>query len=73
MNSKEVNMKITADTILEEILTNYPETIPILARYGFYGVSCPAEMWASLKIVAQSRGILLEPLLDDLNRAIGTS
>ncbi len=63
-------MKITPDTVLEEILANYPEAIPILARHGFHGVACPAEMWVPLRIIAESRGILLEPLLEDLNRAI---
>ncbi len=63
-------MKITQDTILEEIFKNYPEAIPILARHGFHGVACPAEMWVSLRIISESRGILMEPLLEDLNRVI---
>ncbi|MCD6594142.1 DUF1858 domain-containing protein [bacterium] len=66
-------MKITSETILGNILTNYPETISILAHHGFHGIACPAEMWVSLEIIVKSRGILLEPLLDDLNTAIGAN
>jgi len=64
-------MRITSETVLEEILGNYPETIPVLARHGFHGIACPAEMWVTLKIIAESRGILLEPLIEDLNRVVG--
>lgn len=64
-------MKITEDTTLADILTNYPDAISILARHGFHGVACPAEMWATLKAIADGRGILLSPLLDDLNRMFG--
>ncbi len=64
-------MRITSDTIFEEILGNYPEAIPVLARHGFHGVACPAEMWVALKVIAESRGILLEPLIEDLNRVVG--
>jgi len=63
-------MKITKDTILEEIFEKYPEAIPVLARHGFYGVACPAEMWVSLRIISESRGILLDSLLEDLNKVI---
>ena len=63
-------MRVSPDTILEEVLSGYPEAIPILARHGFHGVACPAEMWVSLRVIAESRGILLAPLLDDLNKVI---
>jgi hypothetical protein len=61
-------MKISKDTVFEEILSTYPEAIPVLAKHGFHGVACPAEMWASLRVISESRGIMLDPLLDDLNK-----
>ena len=61
-------MKITSETSLEEVLESYPEAIPILAKHGFHGVACPAEMWVPLRIIAESRGILLDPLIEDLNK-----
>ena len=61
-------MKINGDTILKEILEKYPEAMPILARHGFHGITCPAEVWISLKAVSETRGILLKPLLEDLNK-----
>lgn len=61
-------MIITSDTILEEVLDKYPEAMPILARHGFHGIACPAEVWTSLKAISETRGILLKSLLEDLNR-----
>jgi len=63
-------MKITADTIFKEILSNNPESIHILARHGFHGIACSAEMWIPLRSITESRGILIEPLLQDLNRVV---
>ena len=63
-------MKITSDSIFKEILGNYPESLQILARHGFHGIACSAEMWIPLRIIAESRGILIEPLIQDLNRLI---
>lgn len=61
-------MKITEDTILADILSNYPDAMNILVRHGFSGVACPTEMWATLKAVTENRGITLPQLLEDLNR-----
>jgi len=64
-------MKIDKNTLLETILNDYPEALPVLARHGFHGIACPAEIWVSLEVIAESRGILLQPLLEELNQAIG--
>ncbi len=61
-------MVISADISLYEILDKFPDAMPILARHGFHGIACSAEIWLPISIVAQNRGILLEPLLEELNR-----
>ncbi|HDG67870.1 MAG TPA: DUF1858 domain-containing protein [candidate division Zixibacteria bacterium] len=65
--------EITGGTLLKDILENYPELLPVLARQGFHITFCIAEAWLTLEQIAQNRGIPLEPLLDELNRNIDKS
>ncbi len=60
-------MRISADTLLHTVVDKNPEAMQLLARHGFYGLSCAVENWLPIWVIMSERGILIEPLLADLN------
>ncbi len=64
--------RITPQTFLVDLLNEFPEVMPVLARQGFHITACIGEGWMTIEQIARSRGIPLEPLLEELNRAINS-
>ena len=62
-------MLIDENTTLEAILENVPGAITVLAKHGLHSLSCPSEIYMPIQMVAQSRGIPIEHLIDDLRLA----
>ncbi|HHS49738.1 MAG TPA: hypothetical protein ENN07_01325 [candidate division Zixibacteria bacterium] len=66
-NAYNKSMTIDETTTLEELISLDAEVMKKLARHGLHTLSCPGELYCSLKCAAGARDIPLEHLLDDLN------
>ena len=63
-------MEITDDITLDKLLEKFPESMAILARHGLHTLSCPAELYLSLRKAASSRGMPIAQLIKELNRLV---
>ena len=63
-------MEITDNTLIVDLLREYPETIAILAQNGIVSLSCPMERWQKLGDVARKRDIIVDELVEELRRAV---
>ncbi|GAB4328651.1 MAG: hypothetical protein Kow0037_03140 [Calditrichia bacterium] len=64
-------MKITEDTTIEEIVTNYPKLVRPLMEYGIKCIACGEPVWGTLKENADEKGIKnLSEIIGELNRIV---
>lgn len=62
------NFEITKDTLLEEIIKNKPQCIPIIEKHFGKGcIDCPGIQTESLEISAELHDINVEEILKELN------
>jgi len=61
---------ITADTLLTELIEQYPETIHVFLRQRLYCVGCIVAPFHTVADTAREHCVGLQALLDDLNYAI---
>lgn len=61
-------MKITADTIIADVLKINPNAVSILMSFGMGCLGCPSSQMESLKDAAEVHGLDVEPLLIALNQ-----
>lgn len=61
---------ITADSLVRQVVERYPQTILIFARHGLNCAGCCISPYHTIADSAREYGLSLEPLLDDLNRAV---
>ncbi|MFC1722824.1 DUF1858 domain-containing protein [Nanoarchaeota archaeon] len=62
--------KITKDMPISEIVQKYPETARVFLRYGMHCIGCVAAQFENLEQGAQSHGIDVDEMVDDLNEAV---
>jgi len=63
-------MRITKEMTIEEVMTRYPETLPVFAHYGIGCTACSASQYDDLATGARVHGIDLDQLLEELNAAV---
>jgi hybrid cluster-associated redox disulfide protein len=63
-------MKITENTLLNEILEMDPDPTEVFLRHGLNCLGCPGAQSESLKEAAEGHGINLAKLIDDLNNLL---
>lgn len=64
-------MKITEDTTIEEIVSNYPKLVRPLMEYGIKCIACGEPVWGTLKENADEKGIKnLSEIIGELNRIV---
>lgn len=61
-------MKITPDTLMEEIVKFNPETYEILARFGIKCLACDGMLNNTLKECAKAHDLDLDILLKELQQ-----
>ena len=61
---------ITGDSIIQGVIERYPQIIPVFARHGLQCVGCYISPFHTITDCAREHAMTLEPLLDDLNRAV---
>mgnify|MGYP005623208803 CR=1 FL=1 len=59
-------MEINENTPLDELLTNHPEVVKVLARHGMHSIACPAELIEPLHKVCEARDMPIDKLVKEL-------
>ena len=61
---------VTGETLIGEIVTQYPEAIEILLSIGMHCLGCPASRNESLEEACMVHGIPAEQVIDAINAKI---
>ena len=70
MTAKPVSQMITAEMNIEEVVTEYPQSIKVFFRHGIQCTGCYICGFHNIAEGAKQWGVELELLLNDLNEAI---
>ncbi|HMB45806.1 MAG TPA: DUF1858 domain-containing protein, partial [Candidatus Methanoperedens sp.] len=65
-------MTITKDIKIEEVVTQYPETMMVFMKHGLHCVGCHVSAFESIEDGAMAHGINVDALVADLNRVISS-
>jgi len=65
-------MTITKDIKIEEVVTQYPETMMVFMKHGLHCVGCHVSAFESIEDGAIAHGIDVDALVEDLNRVISS-
>jgi len=65
-------MTITKDINIEEVVTQYPETMMVFMKHGLHCVGCHVSAFESIEDGAMAHGIDVDALVEDLNRVISS-
>lgn len=63
-------MTITKDMMIEEVVSEYPETMMVFMRHGLHCVGCHVSAYESIEEGALAHGIDVPALVEDLNRVV---
>ena len=66
-------MTITKDMTIEEVVTQYPETMMVFMRHGLHCVGCHVSAFENIEEGAQAQGINVDALVADLNKVISSN
>ncbi len=61
-------MTITKDMTIEQVVTEYPETMMVFMRHGLHCVGCHVSAYESIEEGAMTHGINVDALVADLNK-----
>ena len=64
------NSYVNEETLIGEIVNEYPETIEILLGIGMHCLGCPASQMESLAEACLVHGFDVKPVVDALNAKI---
>lgn len=65
--------KITKDMLMSELLQEYPETIPVMLKFGLHCIGCPMRSMESIEQGALGHGLSekeLKALVKELNDSV---
>jgi hybrid cluster-associated redox disulfide protein len=62
--------KVTKDSIIGDIVRQYPSSIAIFRSHGMGCLGCPSASGESVEKAAGIHGIDVEELLEDLNKVL---
>jgi hybrid cluster-associated redox disulfide protein len=68
LSAHQKSQKISADMTISETIARYPDTIPILMKYGMHCIGCPMAMQETLEQGLSGHGIPVEKIIDELNK-----
>jgi len=63
-------MTITKEMTIEEVVTEYPETMLVFMRHGLHCVGCHVSAYESIEEGAMAHGINVDALVADLNMVV---
>lgn len=63
-------IKITPDTLVEDVLTRWPATARVFVKWGIKAMVCGEPAWGSIRELAERSGVTdLDGLCRDLSEA----
>lgn len=65
----EVEKPISAESLVQEVVVHYPETVLVFVRHGLQCVGCDISPFHTIADSAREHAVALEPLLSALNTA----
>jgi len=65
-------MTITKDFKIEDVVTQYPETMMVFMKHGLHCVGCHVSAFESIEDGAMAHGINVDALVADLNKVISS-
>ncbi len=63
-------MAITKDMSIMEVVTKYPDTVPVFMEYGMGCIGCAAAHYENIEQGASAHGIDVDALIEGLNKVI---
>ena len=67
----ELIAPITADSLVKEVVERHPQTISVFSKHGLNCVGCYIAPFHTITDTAREYALRIEPLLSELNSAIG--
>jgi len=55
---------------ISEAVGRFPETIPILMKYGMHCIGCPMALQETLEEGLSGHGIPVDKIIDELNKKV---
>ena len=72
MRNGPVSPSITAESLVQDVVEQYPHTVLVFARHGLQCVGCYISPFHTVADSAREYAMALELLLADLNQTIAT-
>ena len=63
-------MMITKDMSIMEVVTNYPDTVPVFMQSGMGCIGCAAAHFENIEQGAMAHGIDIDALMAGLNEVV---
>ncbi len=63
-------MTITKEMTIEEVVSQYPETMMVFMKHGLHCVGCHVSAFESIEEGAMVHGINTDALVEDLNKVV---
>ena len=63
-------MMITKDMSIMEVVTNYPDTVPVFMQSGMGCIGCAAAHFENIEQGALAHGIDVDALIEDIHKVI---
>ena len=63
-------MMITKDMSIMEVVTNYPDTVPVFMNSGMGCIGCAAAHFENIEQGAMAHGIDIDALMAGLNEVV---
>lgn len=65
-------MTITKVMTIEEVVSQYPESMMVFMRHGLHCVGCHVSAFESIEEGAMAHGINVDALVSDLNKVVAS-
>jgi len=65
-------MTITKEMTIEDVVSQYPETMMVFMKHGLHCVGCHVSAFENIEDGAKAHGINVDALVDDLNKVISS-
>ncbi|HEY9205845.1 MAG TPA: DUF1858 domain-containing protein [Candidatus Methanoperedens sp.] len=63
-------MTITKEMTIEEVVSQYPETMMVFMKHGLHCVGCHVSAFESIEEGSMAHGINTDALVEDLNKVV---
>lgn len=63
-------LTITKNMSITEVVSKYPETVPVFMQHGMGCLGCAAARFENIEQGALAHGIDVDKLIEDLNKAV---